>query len=58
MNQKTVTIKLKRTDVCDLLLACTVLDCDSPEDTHKWAVLRDKLKSILDDFDKVQYKSA
>ena len=54
LNQKTVTLKLKRIEVCDLMLACTALDSSTPEDTQKWAKLHDKLKAILDEFDKKQ----
>lgn len=50
-NQKTVTLKLTRHDVCDLLLACSALDKSTDENTKKWNELHDKLKDILDDFD-------
>ena len=48
-NQKTVTLKLKRIEVCDLLLACTLIgnECDG----EKWETLHDKLSDILADFD-------
>lgn len=48
-NQRTVTLKLARIDVCDLLLACTAIACES--DAYKWEVLHDKLLTILEDFD-------
>ena len=48
-NQKTVTLKLQRIDLCNLILAATSLK----HSTHaeKWELLRGKLKQILDDFD-------
>ena len=49
LNQKTVTLKLKRIDVCNLLLATTSLS--EGENRERWRVLHDKLKEILDDFD-------
>ena len=48
-NEKTVTLKLKRIEVCDLLLACSLIADDS--NAKKWNALHDKLKEILDDFD-------
>lgn len=53
LNQKTVSLKLKRIELCDLMLACTALD-DATEDTKKWATLHEKLKAILAEFDKKQ----
>lgn len=50
-NMKTVTLKVRRIELCDLLLACTALDNASSEKVTKWAKLHDKLKEILDDFD-------
>lgn len=54
LNQKTVTVKMKRIDLCDLLIACTALDDATDENTTKWAKLHDQLKEILDDFDSKQ----
>ena len=57
LNQKTVTCKLKRIEVCDLLIACTAISSAVKEDGEtgqKWDNLHDKLKQILDDFDKKQ----
>lgn len=57
LNQKTVTLKLKRQEVCDLLLACNAISGsfkDSGEKSTKWDNLHEKLKAILDDFDKKQ----
>ena len=54
LNGKTVALELKRIDICDLMLACTVLDTETPEENQKWAKLHDKLKIILDKFDEAQ----
>ena len=48
-NLKTVTMKLKRIEVCDLLLATTIISHES--DAEKWKVLHDKLNAILAEFD-------
>lgn len=49
-NARTVTMKLKRIEVCDLLVALTAVVNSS--DSKKWAALHDKVKAILDKFDK------
>ena len=54
LNQMTVNAKLKRIDICDLLIACTIVDEATEEDNTKWAELHDKLKAILDEFDAKQ----
>lgn len=53
LNLKTVHLKMKRGELCDLLLACTVL-ADCTENTRKWDELHEKLKQIIDDFDAKQ----
>ena len=53
-NQKTVTLKLKRAELCDLLLATTSLKHST--NAEKWGTLHDKLKEILDDFDDKNFK--
>ena len=52
-NQRTITAKLQRIDICDLMLACTAsIDCSEGEEQNsKWITLHDKLKAILDEFD-------
>lgn len=55
INEKTVTIKLKRRYVTDLLLAC--LRCaeaakDGGDSGTKWDYLHDTLREQLDAFDK------
>ena len=54
LNQKIVTLKLKRIDVCDLLLATTALFNDVG--AEKWNLLHDKLEQVLDDFDKCKFE--
>lgn len=54
LNQKTVTVKMKRIELCDLLMACTALDEETNADNRKWAKLHDKLKAVLDEFDSKQ----
>ena len=54
LNEKTVTVKMMRRDLCDLILACTAIDQATDENTTKWAKLHDQLKDILDDFDSKQ----
>ena len=49
LNEKTVTLKLKRIEVCDLLIATTSLKHSSG--AEKWSRLHDKLKEILEEFD-------
>lgn len=57
LNQKNVSLKLKRIEVCDLLLACTAVSESQKgegQTAKKWDDLHDKLKAILDEFDKKQ----
>lgn len=53
-NQRTVTMKLKRIEVCDLLIALTAVADDS--EAKKWDALHDKVKAILDEFDKDNFE--
>lgn len=48
-NEKTVTLKLKRIDVANLILATTSLKHETK--AEKWGLLHDKLQEILDEFD-------
>ena len=53
-NAKTVTVKMQRIELCDVLLALTLVDCEARQadaDNHKWSDLHDKLQSVLDAFD-------
>lgn len=52
-NERTVTLKLKRIDVCNLILAMSVMTEDVPT-AEKWKELRAKLKDILDAHDSKQ----
>lgn len=58
LNQRTVNIKLKRIDVCDLLIACLIAEAASKADggtdcdSNKWSKLHTLLKEQLDNFDK------
>ena len=49
LNERTVTLKLKRHEVISLMLACTSLS--QGEHRERWRILHSKLKVILDDFD-------
>lgn len=48
-NEKTVNLKLKRIEICDLLLALTAVSQSS--EAKKWKELHDKIALILHDFD-------
>lgn len=51
-NKRTVNLKLTRSEVCALLLACTEVEYASDEsDAYKWEALHDKIQAILNDFD-------
>lgn len=60
-NQRTVTVKMARVDLCNLLIACTSANAiarqnatdrgENVERTH-WDDLHDLLKEQLDAFDK------
>lgn len=48
-NQREMTLKLTRIEVCDLLLACTAVAQET--EAKKWSELHDKLSQMLDKFD-------
>lgn len=51
-NQKIMTIKLRRRDVCELMLACSWAAIDAGGDSsNKWVTLHDILRDQLDEFD-------
>ena len=57
LNQKTVSLKLKRIEICDLLLACIAVSESLEGDgqtAKKWDDLHDKLGAILKEFDEKQ----
>lgn len=49
LNEKTVNVKMKRIELCDLLMAVTLVGQAS--DAKKWKALHDMLKAQLDAFD-------
>ena len=49
-NQEIVTLKLQRIDICNLIIATTIIKHESQ--AQKWGTLHEKLKQILNDFDK------
>lgn len=54
-NQKIVTAKLSRIEICDLLIATTSIAMHLEKQGHtatKWKSLHDKLRNILTEFDK------
>lgn len=48
-NEKIVTLKIKRGDLCNLILATTSLKHSTQ--AERWGILHDKLKQILNEFD-------
>ena len=46
-NEYTYTAKIKRRELCDLLIACDLLS----QENDKWSTLHDKLKAQLDEQD-------
>ena len=51
LNKKTMTIKLRRGDVCDLLLACSYVGKNADGDGEKWKKLHGLLMEQLEAFD-------
>ena len=50
LNERTVKTNLKRIDLCDLMIACTVLGNETG--AKKWNDLHDKIEAIINKFDK------
>lgn len=48
-NQKVVKTELQRIEICDLLIACTMIA--NASGAEKWHNLHDKLSNILAKFD-------
>lgn len=46
------SIKVKRIDVCDLMMACTLAKEAANDGGRKWDKLHDQLKSKLDELDR------
>lgn len=57
MNERTVSVSMKRIDLCNLMLACSntayLLEQNGKPAT-KWNALHDQLKAALDAFDREQ----
>ena len=51
-NQFKSHIEVTRIEICDLVLACTLLDQRTDDSTTKWRKLHDKLKAQLDELDR------
>lgn len=54
LNDMTVNVEIKRIELCDLLLATLAAQKCANDGGMKWMRLHDKLKNILDEFDKEQ----
>lgn len=52
INNENVTITVKRIDLCDLLVACSVADMVTDETNTKWSDLHDKVDRLLSQFDR------
>lgn len=53
-NQRTVNVKITRRELCDLILACDMIERDRQKHGgtgEKWKALRDKLAKQRDVFD-------
>lgn len=53
-NERTINASLKRIDLCDLMIACTV--CEMQTGAKKWSDLHDKVEKIISAFDKANEK--
>ena len=53
-NQRTVTIKLTRHEVCRLMRACEAVSVESEDNPDSWNDLNEKIKAQLDEHDKKQ----
>lgn len=51
LNEMAMDIKLKRIEICDLMMACTCAEYSANDGGEKWARLHDKLEQMLDEFD-------
>lgn len=49
LNQRTITLKLTRIEVIDLMIACTAVS--EASDAKKWNKLHDKLEEYIDALD-------
>lgn len=51
-NEFETTIRVKRIEICDLLIACLAVGNTANDGGVKWYRLHDKLKSQLEDLDR------
>lgn len=57
LNDRTVTVTMKRIDLCNLLKACSSIEYlmrQSGEKATKWRALHEHLRDALETFDKEQ----
>ena len=50
-NQKTVSVKITRSELIDLLLACTEIEYAQEQRPNKWTALQHKLFEQLKQYD-------
>lgn len=51
-NESETSIKVRRIDICDLMMACTLAKQMANDVGRKWDKLHDLLKSQLDELDR------
>ena len=51
-NESETSIKVRRIDICDLMMACTLAKQMANDGGRKWDKLHDLLKSQLDELDR------
>ena len=51
-NESETSIKARRIDICDLMMACTLAKQAANDGGRKWDKLHDLLKSQLDELDR------
>lgn len=51
-NESETSIKLRRIDICDLMMACTLTKQMANDGGKKWDKLHDFLKAKLDELDR------
>ena len=57
LNERTVTVAMKRIDLCNLLKACSSMEyllMQTGENAKKWHTLHEHLRNALETFDKEQ----
>lgn len=52
-NQTPMTLNIRRIDICDLLIACTVAKETAMDGGEKWEKLHDEIKRQLNEQDDV-----